>query len=305
MLINRTIPPSVSAAIIKGLELDTEKRTETIGGFINGLFEAAPVSVPDTTNEILIKKPPRLSEIDAMPASRERRIRKHQKKKTTSNAAAITVCVMLGLVLIAFITVIVMSSRNPEMFDEWLNRGKNNDDTTTITGGTVDTTGNDTGAVTGGDDVETPPAQSNEPLFVVRDYSGENFNRVRSGAASTFLIFNDEHEYNDYFDAGVIFEQSIEPDELVANGTNITVKVSKGPRNVPLPDYTGMTFDAYTTLLDSLRIKFNSSPEYHQEIPIDHVIRCSVGIRDMVSVADSQTVTVYVSLGPDPFYGLD
>jgi serine/threonine-protein kinase len=296
MLINRNVPPSVSGAIMSGLLLDTEERTQEIGEFIDGLFETSPVSVPDSTNEILIKKPPRIAEAEASRSARSHQSRKTKdKKKTTSNAAAIAVCVMLGLVLVVFVVMMIYG-------DEIYNRIMNNDDEAPPAPVVTTTDNNSTPPPAQNGDTDDPPrdTQPNE-LFVVSDFTSRSLERTQNSNSFMFLSFIPEYEFNYDVPVGTIFEQDIPPGTEVADGTEITVKVSKGPSTIPLPDYAGMTFTEYMNLLFSLGVKYDSAPpEFHEEVARDYIIRCSINVGDIVSIAEGDTVTVVYSRGPDP-----
>jgi serine/threonine-protein kinase len=308
MLINRTIPPSVSAAIVKGLEIDTGTRTKTIGEFINQLFEAVPFSVPDSTHEILIKKPARSAEAEQDYVSRSRSgYGGKDKKKGTSNAAAVTVCVMLGLVLVVFVVMMIYGDR---IYESMSGSGNGGNSTAAPI---VNTTGNQSPVNNNNNNdteinTETENNQEreqpqnthlNERLYVVSDFTSRNFERTQDSNAFSFLIFIPEHEFNDEFPVGAIFEQSIAARSEVASGTEITVKVSKGPEFVPLPDYTGMTFEEFGSMLFTIGIKYDFTPEYNDDIDVNHVIRCSVNIGDIINRGEGDTVTIYYSMGAD------
>jgi serine/threonine-protein kinase len=310
MLINRNIPPSVSAAIMKGLVLDVDERTRTVNSLISGLFEAVPLSVPDTTNEILIKKP-RKAEAESQQEAQYKSqtagrsgSRNRRGKKQGSNVAAIVIFTLLGLVVLGFLIVIM----NPDIVNPWLNNGQSEN-------GDEEPANNEqpvpeTPPVNTGTDsvsVATPPtpSQSNEPLYAIPDFTTRRFEAIQSSNTFRFLNFVPVYEFNDEFDEGVIFEQDIEPGTDVAADTEITVKVSKGPETALLPSYDGMKRDDYMKLLSDAKIKYSSEGEYSEGVLDDFVIRAQIGDRtiaagDIVNIAEGDEVTVYYSLGLDP-----
>lgn len=318
-LINRNIPPSVSAAIMKGLIYNEQERTGTVNGFITGLFEALPVSVPDSTNEILIRKPLRKAEDEETLFSQNSYTsgsrRNNPKKNKGSYAAAITVCVMLGLVLIAFITVIVLSARNPDLFGDWgakdpvteTEKNKNDEPENSNQSPSADS---EKSEAEFNDKTNQP---QNESLYIIPDFTAREYEKIKNNAAYEFLIFTATYEFNADFNEGVIFYQDKPHDTEVSKGTEISVKVSKGPENAALPSYLNHKRDDYTKILSEAKIKYTVMGEYHDEIEMGTVIRCSVQKNGsspensdaiqagyIINLANGETVTVYFSLGPDP-----
>ena len=310
MLINRNIPASVSAVIMKGLELNVEERTRTIGGFIDGLFEAGSVNVPDSTNEILIKKPARKTENEVITGSAGKTSRNQPRqsrkssKKSGSYAGIIIGFVILGLAVLASVLAIIFSEEIQERLDA---RRNNGEDETEASSGVpipdITTTTPPRTTPNGGDD--TPPPSG--PMIILSDFTTRRFESIQNNTAFEFLNFNPIYEFNDEHLEGIIFAQDIEPGTPVESGKEITVWVSKGPEKAPLPNYVlsggaRASRDDYTALLFSMGIKYEVEEEFHEEIEAGLVTRCSIAAGTIINFAAEEvtTVTVYVSKGPDP-----
>ncbi len=63
-----------------------------------------------------------------------------------------------------------------------------------------------------------------------------------------------DYEYNNDYDNDVIFEQSVEPGDKIAQGDVVKVKVSKGKETATIPDYQGLTMEQYKNALDKAGI---------------------------------------------------
>jgi serine/threonine-protein kinase len=305
-LINRAIPPSVSSAIVKGLELNIDARTQTIDEFIRGLFEVSPISVPDTTDEILIKKPVRKVDFDEnaqnSPQTRSPQTRSSARgQRDTSFVLPIVGLVVFVVVVIGIMTVMF----NPD-----------------LVGGGGDPAADDRGSAPIGDmpsdiPVRTPPpAQpeqtqpteplNNEPIYAMSDFLHRRFELVQNNSAFEFLVFIPEYEYSYEYEEGFIFAQDIEPGAEVPYGTEITVTVSLGPATVELPVYAGVRLSDFERILNDAKIKYgNNIGEYSDEVAEGFVIRCRVGGAEVfagsiINIEQGEIVTVYYSLGIDP-----
>ena len=303
MLINRNVPPSVSAAITKGLALGIDERTSSVGEFIDGLFSTSQSRVPDGTDEIIIKKPPRKTETEigrAKPGARRPDYPKSRSERRTSNAAAITVCVMLGLVFLTFIGVMILSAANPDMFGSWTANTATNKETGSSADGAGFTGGAGTANVKDGAVTSRAETGSDEPLYRIPDFTSRSFEAIQNRGYYMFLKFVPEYEYNAEYPEGEIFWQDVPPDTEVVNGTEISIKVSKGPETVKLPVFKGKKFMEYENELFAAKIKYEIKGEYSGDVAKDYVTRCSVEAGDIINIARGDTVKVYYSLGPAP-----
>ena len=131
------------------------------------------------------------------------------------------------------------------------------------------------------------------------DFRGSFFSTVSTSPQYSYLIFNATYDFSSEYGVGQIISQSIDPETTVISGTEISVVVSKGPESVPLPDYTNKTAEEYIKELSDLGIKYRTETEETSETPEGNVARCSVEIGDLVKVADSEEVVVYIAEAPE------
>jgi len=307
-LINRNIPPSVSSAIMKGLELDIDARTQTVDELIRGLFEASPLKVPDTTNEILIKKPVRKIDFEEQGQTGRKSnsqgrssARNYGRVSRTSYILPITGIVVLLVAIIGFMAVMF----NPDL----------------ITGGNEPAVTDNRGSaampppqeviharpVTQAPEPSEPTQpESNEPLYTIPDFLERRFELIQTNVSFEFLVFNPVYEFSYEHDEGVIYEQDIEAGTDVISGTEIMLRVSLGPAMVELPVYAGVKLSDFERILSDAKIKYgNNIGEYSDEVAEGFVIRCSVGDNDVyagsiINIERGEIVTVYYSLGVDP-----
>jgi serine/threonine-protein kinase len=298
-LINRNVPQSVSAAMMKALELDVDQRTQSVNSLIRGLFETAPVSVPDSTNEILIKKPPRKPQ--AEETFRASAAKGKRRKPEQRRSVPVLPIVSLAVFVIVVIGLIVLMFNND-------GGGGSNENGNNGGGGILppieqDPTPPVTTQPVDNDTPRQPPEQQpgNEPLFTIPNLVGRRFESI----TFDFLVFNPIYEFSYEHDEGFIFEQDIEEGQDVVAGTEITLTVSKGPATVELPSYGGVLLSDFERILGNEKIKYETEGEYSSSVMEGFVIRCSVNGRavtmgDTISIENVDTVRIYFSLGIDP-----
>lgn len=289
MMINRNIPKNVSSVIADGLELMREDRLETMNIFIDRLFETP--ALLDQTGETYIRKPVKNRVTEDLPRHAPVYKPVSRAKKKKSYAAAITLCVVLCLTFIGFLTAIILPIVNPGMFS-----GDSAEETETD----EEKENISVAAVTAAPVIHADTTSIIiEPLYKVPNFTSpaRRFEIIEKSTNYSFLQITPEYEFNGEIEAGYIFEQDIAPETEVKNGTVLTVKVSKGAEFAVLPDYTGKTLDEYKGMLSALNIKYKSEAEKNMDIEENKVIRCDVEIGGKVNIAEGQTVVVYYSTG--------
>lgn len=297
--LNPTIPHNVSDTIMAGLRLRQEERIRTVNELVERLFEE-PRPVTEEIGEIdgpvrpavaLENRPSRTAPPVRKNAPRRRPAPKKGKKKEAerSNIGTIVgVSVFLAIVVCFVIAIAYFSQATQQMIQPPA-------ETTPI----VTTAVPITSAVTAPPQTAAAsPAASGEsaerillPNFVDRFYSTLE-NRY------SMLKFNPTYEYNSRYAEGIVFEQDIPPNTEVSGGTEIAVKVSKGPESIPLPDYIGKKLEEYTALLNEAGIKYDTAGETTGEVKEGYVVRCSKEIGDPVLLSEDEKVVVYFAVKP-------
>ncbi|MGN1120043.1 MAG: protein kinase, partial [Oscillospiraceae bacterium] len=274
MMINRNVPANVSKVIMQGLRLSPESRIRNITEFVDLLF-AQPKYVPDKGGARESGKP-----VNAKQA-------KQLKKQKKERAKTIAVLVVVGIVLIAFAVVFAMTlngslSPNPAP-DE-----SSSVSTTAPVPETNEPEQTTTTAATEPEPVE-PDANISVPDFTNRRYETTI---TRYDGIFTFIP---TYEYSDEYSAGMMYDQSVEPDTMVAAGIQIEIKVSKGRSLVPLPEYSELTVSDYISELSRQNIKYSIETKRTNEVKNGMVAGCSKNVGDLVNVEDGETITVYIA----------
>lgn len=291
-LINRSIPSNVSRTIMMGLNLDQNQRIHNVNVLVGKLFEQ-PKDNDDMGGPV---RP--LVAAENIPVSRERKVpqkkpvknsknKKKSKKNEKSNIGTIVgVSVFLAIVTGFIIAIAYFSKQTSQL---------SNPSQTTLT---TTTTAVTTPVIT------SPPASSttasqpveNEEKIVMPNFVNYFYNTLES--RYSMLVFTPEYEYNKDYAAGIVFDQEIEAGTVVTGGTEIKLKVSKGPESVQLPDYVGKKLVDYTAELGKLGIKYDTEPEETSEFKGGYVVRCDREIGDAVMLSEEDTVIVYYSVTP-------
>ena len=285
MLINRSVPRNVSQVIMKGMSLEAEDRIATVTEFVDRLFEQ-PMPSKEDSGEIPVpqKTAPVRKSGDTAPVRKKKNSKKNQAHKDKIKFIVITS--ILGAIIIAFLIVMLANASNG---------GQPNvpEGTTTTT-----TTAYSPPITSSTDGTTSQPTPSGSEGYQLPNFQGAFYSTVSTSAQYNYLIFNPTYDFSSEYGAGQIIRQNIQPGTTVTAGTEIEVVVSKGPESVPLPDYTGKKGDAYIKELAELGIKYRTETEETDEVAEGRVARCSVEIGDLVNVAESEEVVVYIAVKP-------
>lgn len=266
MMINRNIPQNVSAAIMHGMQFSSDDRTQSITKFVEELFRQ-----PEPEQEA--------------PLSQKQL--KRLKKQRRERAKTIAVLVIAGIVLIGFAIVFVQTLGNSS--------GGVDSSEPEQTVSSAATTASTTAPIES--EPESQPAEStsiDSASITMPDFTNRRYESTLTRYEG-FFTFIPTYEYSDDYGAGMMYGQSVEPGTMVTEGTQIEVKVSKGHRIVPLPEYADTTLDDYIKLLGQLNIKYSVKPERTNSAPQGNVSRCSKEPGDLVNVAEGEIITVLVA----------
>ncbi len=261
LIVNRNVPSNVSKVIMKGMELDVDSRTQTVTDFVNRLFEQ-PKPVIRTVEK-------------SAPA--KRRLSAKEKKKQRDRLAAIAgittgivliIALIIGLILARFI-------KDPEV-------ESNPAETTTAITTAAPQTSETSAQTTSSAFTLIVPDFRNRKVDSLSDYNDK-------------LVFKISYDYSETYAKDMIFKQSIEPQTTVEKDTEIAITVSKGPKKVKLPDYTGMKEKEYSKALTELGIKFEVKSFKTNDVKKGYVAKCSKEIGELVDVEKAEIVTVYIA----------
>jgi len=292
-LINRSIPSNVSRAVMGGLNLDQSQRIHNVNLLIGKLFEQ-PKSEDDMGGPV---RPAVPAAAAASAARSEKRApqrkpqpkKKQQKKKNKekSNVGTIIgVFVFLAIVTGFIIAIMYFSDQTGQLVQPQATT--TTAVTTTVTTPSITTAPPRTTTT-------TTTADTAEKILLP-DFVGRFYNTLE--ARYSMLIFTPEYEYSDETAEGIVFEQEIPEGTEVTSGTEIKLKVSKGPESVELPDYVGKKLNKYTEELGELGIKYETEEEETTEVKKGYVVRCNKEIGDKIMISEDEVVTVYYAVKP-------
>ena len=293
-LVNHAVPHNVSRAVMAGLMLDSNSRIHNMNLLVSKLFEQPKendISDGPVRPAVAIENIPSPSRQEKKPPQKKpNQTRKSKKKnKEKSNVGTIVgVSVFLAIVTGFIVAIIYFSDQTHQLTNPAV--------TTTVTTTTAPLTTPPITTEPPRTTTEAEPEDNAEkillPSFVDRFY-----NTLES--RYSILIFEPVYEYNANYDAGIVFEQDIPEGTEVTSGTVITLKVSKGPDAVALPDYVGKKVKDYTKELEELGIRYETEKEETSEFKKNYVVRCNKEIGDMIKISEDETVTVYYAVAPE------
>ena len=137
-------------------------------------------------------------------------------------------------------------------------------------------------------------------LKPVPNLIGEVYEELDREKYPDFEITLADYDYSDEYEAGVIMDQTPEPDESVAEGTEIKVYVSQGSEKEDLPamqDLVGTTQQAATDYLDKLGLVVLPKEENSDTVEAGKIIRTEPAAGEPLE--KGQTVTIWVSIGEE------
>ncbi len=298
-LVNRSIPQNVSRAIMAGLNLDQTQRIHNVNLLIGKLFEqpkeseendgpvrplVSPESLPRRESKTPQRKPQTKNNAKSSNA-------KKKKKKEKSNIGAIIGLSTFFAIIVGFVIAIYYFSKHTIP----VNPPSQTTTTTAVTTPAAVTTSTPAGTTTA-DTAEAVQTEDNSEKILLPSFIDYFYNTLES--KYSMLVFTPEYEYNDQHAAGIVFEQDIEPGTVVTSGTEIKLKVSKGPESVKLPDYIGKKVNEYTEELAKLGIKYDTEEEETNEVKKNYVVRCDKEIGDTILLSEDETVIVYYAVKP-------
>ncbi len=142
----------------------------------------------------------------------------------------------------------------------------------------------------------------NNPFKVVQDvklpnFIGSAFDTTQEQYNGKFVFVVENTEYNETYEKGVIFDQDPKPNRMVKENATVTVKVSRGPRTVTIPEFTGHDVVTVSSSLINMGLIPVEVQEYNPSVTENAVIRTSPISGTEVSVGTE--VTLYVSMGDE------
>jgi serine/threonine-protein kinase len=270
-MLNTRVPQHVSRVIMEGMNLSGRDRIQTITELVTKLFEqpvqervatvpqrnevpqsdsyngyrGAPVNqYQQPVQQPVYNQAPPAYDYAAPPQRGyyEEEDYRYEKVNTVDRIKVPIIIAILLMAILMIIVVVIYSILHDPARDDADSRANNTSVSDNVVSGTTEDT---TGAADTASDTEVPS-------FTKKFYDHEK------EKWKDFFELEAVYEYNNDFDHDMIFEQDVEAGTMVAKGTTIKVKVSKGPETAIIPDYTGLTAAQYKTRLQQAGIsEFN------------------------------------------------
>ncbi len=294
-LINKNIPRNVSKVIMNGMHMSGDVRIQTVTELVTQLFEqpeynSVRLSSSSTQTILIPKQSGSNGGGNRKPA---------QKKKRTSRKvvffAAVAISLFIGM---AGLIILLISL----------------DDTSGRT--SPRSTGNVSGIVTETSEIETLPiltasqtekqtttanpssASPNATYYFMNDLTGMYYDLIKNSSTYSSLVFVPEFEYNDEVAKGLVFWQSIEKNESYENGTELKIKVSRGPKYITIPEYISLNKKDYFNTLNELGIKYEEKEVETSEVLEGYVVKLSKDAGQKIDAEEGEILTVYVAKKP-------
>ena len=283
--VNSNIPRNVSKVIMNGMCMSGDVRIQTITELVTQLFEQ-----PEYGSV-------RLSSSSTQTISIPRQhMSGNKKKKAPPSRHGVFIAVIAAILILGFLMIF--------MIIKLIDISEGNQGYTDISA-ISDYVGSysETTAIsleTRTEPPKTAPVSTtaNDMVYVMNDLTGKNYDVISKSDSYSNLIFTAEYEYNDAYPKGQIFDQSIAKDEIYTHGSEITVKVSLGPKYIVIPEFLGLSKKDYFAKLGELGIKYEEQERETEDTLEGYVDDVSKEPGEKIDVEAGEILTVYVAKNP-------
>lgn len=292
------IPESVSNVIMSGMELDGEKRIQTVTELVTKLFEQPEIGgtavrlSSSSTQTIMIPR-------EAMHQGQRRTSSGRPPKKKQMSRRGVFIAVMAAMLGIGmFFLLILLFTWGSDNSGDVPEINQISSDTSFGTDSELTSMPTLTEMTERTEASSEEKPEGNRTLYVMNDITGKNFDVIQRSDNYSSLVFNPIYEYNDEFAKGLIFEQSIEKGDNYEEGTEITVKVSMGPRSVTIPDFISLSKKDYFAMLGELGIKYEEKEIETSDVKEGYVVKLSKDAGETIDVEKGEVLTVFIAKNP-------
>lgn len=284
--VNRNIPRNVSKVIMNGMCMSGEVRIQTITELVTQLFEQ-----PEYGSARLSSSSTQTITIPRQHTSGGK------KKKAPPSRHGVFIAVIASILILGFLMIFMII----KLID--ISDSKNGyTDISAISGDRdgsyLETTSISLDTMTEPPKTATVSTTANAMIYVMNDLTGRNYDVISKSDAYSNLVFTAEYEYNDTYPKGQIFEQSLKKDETYPDGTEITVKVSLGPKYIVIPEFLGISKKDYFAKLGKLGIKYEEQERETADTLEGYVDGISKDPGEKIDVEAGEILTVYVAKNP-------
>lgn len=289
--INPNIPRNVSRVIMNGLDVSGETRIQTITELVTQLFEQ-----PEYGSARLSSSS---TQTIAIPKQRSGGNGGKRKQSSAPSRHGLFIAVTAVILCLGFFMIMMII-----ILDDVSGGNSQNTGIAGITGisdGEFAETATPPASIEPMPEQTPPPASAsagNVMIYVMNDLTGKTYDVISKSDAYANLVFKADYEYNDDYAKGLIFNQSIAPNETYEDGSEILVKVSLGPKYIVIPDYLALTKKDYFAKLNELGIKYEEQERLTEDTLEGYVTATSKEPGEKIDVEAGEILTVYVAKNP-------
>lgn len=293
------IPESVSNVIMSGMELDGEKRIQTVTELVTKLFEqpeigGAAVRLSSSSTQTIMIPREAMQQGQHRSSSGGRPAKKKQMSRRGVFIAVMAVILGIGM----FFLLILLFSWGSDNNSDVPEINQISSDTSTDSESELTSMPTLTEMTEKTEASSESKPEENRMLYVMNDITGKNFDIIQRSENYSSLVFNPIYEYNDEYAKGLIFEQSIEKGDNYEEGTEITVKVSMGPKLATIPDYISLSKKDYFAMLGELGIKYEEKEIETNDVKEGYVVKLSKDAGETIDVEKGEVLTVFIAKNP-------
>ena len=139
--------------------------------------------------------------------------------------------------------------------------------------------------------------QQEEVSHKVENFVGKKASDVLNNTKyEQWYYFETVEEYNDNFAAGTICDQSLSSSTAISRKTTITLHVSKGPENEPLPELSGKTLEEAIQILSGMGKQWMVVQGNNTSVEPGQIFRTDPPAGTQLSKNSSDTILLYVAV---------
>lgn len=149
-----------------------------------------------------------------------------------------------------------------------------------------------------GKETETEEEQEEEkPKVEMITVVGKNVDEVKVSLLNIGLTPEIEYQESAEYDQGIVMKASVEPGEMIEEGSNVVLTVSAGSEGIEVPDVVGVSEAEGTAELGKKGFVVNKTENYDEYIKAGDIISQSPKAGEKAPSGASVTITI--SLGKD------
>ena len=327
--INHDVPGALEAIVDRAMEKDPAARYQTAAEmrhdllrFLRGDTPIAAVAANEAATQVLLSPPPPPATVT--PDETARHVASVPPPERTSNAAYVIAIVALIILLAAglFILSRLLSPDSgdagelisvPDVTDQARDdafaalqelglrvRLRQLPSDTVPEGFVIDTDPSAGSQVDPGSTVEVR-ISAGPQQFPMPPVIGLSEQAARSLIEEQgFVVGNVSSRFTTDAEEGLVIEQDPDAGDAAPPGTAVDLVLSGGPFALTVPDVSGKTRDAAVNDLTAVGFEVRVEEEFSDDVIEGFVIRTEPGTGQLVD-REAPAVTVFVSLGPEPF----